>query len=137
MILHILIVCGKDLYLMQTLGNRKREKKGLLANDKCQLKIVLTWMDLEIVMLSEVKSGHNRYHMMPLIRGIQENMIQRNLFTKQEETHRPREYIYGYQRGKMRWINQEFEINVYTLLYAKQTNNEDLRIPQATTLGIL
>ena len=30
-----------------------------LANDKCQLKIVLTWMDIEIAMLSEVKSGQD------------------------------------------------------------------------------
>ena len=70
MILHILIVCGKDLYLMQTLDNRKHKKKGLLANDKCQLKIVLTWVNLEIVMLSEVKSGQDKYHMISLICGI-------------------------------------------------------------------
>ena len=30
-----------------------------VANDKCQLKIILTWMDLEIAMLSEVKSGQD------------------------------------------------------------------------------
>ena len=55
---------------MQTQENRKHKKKGLLANDKCQLKIVLTWVNLEIVMLSEVKSGQDKYHMISLICGI-------------------------------------------------------------------
>ena len=34
-----------------------------------------------------------------LICGI-ENMIQRNLFTKQKQTHRSRKQTYGYQWGK-------------------------------------
>ena len=42
-------------------------------------------------------------------------MIQINLFTKQEQTHRHRIQTYGYQRGKQsgRGINQEFVISRY------------------------
>ena len=53
-----------------------------------------------------------------------------NVFTKQKQTHRHRKQTYGYQR---RWrggwggeINQEFGINIYTLLYIKWVNNKDL-----------
>ena len=54
-------------------------------------------------------------------------MIQMNLFTKWKQTHRHREQIYGYQRGKV-WggINWAFGISRYTLLYIKQINNKVL-----------
>ena len=50
-----------------------------------------------------------------------------NLSTKQKKSHRHRKQTYGYQRGKV-WggINQEFGINIYTLLYIKQITNKDL-----------
>ena len=50
-----------------------------------------------------------------------------NLFTKQKQTHRLQKQTYGYQRGNV-WggINQEFGINIYTLLYIKQIINKDL-----------
>ena len=42
-----------------------------------------TWMDLEIIILSEVSlTEEDKYHMISLICGIQK-MIQMNLFTKQ------------------------------------------------------
>ena len=52
-----------------------------------------------------------------------------NLFTKQKQTHRLRKQIYDYQRRKFGGggINQEVEINIYTLLYVKQIINKDLR----------
>ena len=45
--------------------------------------------------------------------------------TKQKQTHRHRKQTYGYQRG---WgeKNQQFGINIYTLLYIKQISNKDL-----------
>ena len=49
-----------------------------------------------------------------------------NLFTKEQETHRPRKHSYGYQRGKQGRVHQKFEINMYTLLYVKQIANKDL-----------
>ena len=51
-----------------------------------------------------------------------------NLFTKQNQTQRLRKQTYGYQRGKVGGggINQEFGINIHTLLYRKQIINKDL-----------
>ena len=39
-----------------------------------------------------------------------------NLFRKQKQTHRHRKQTYGCQRGKGGEINQEFGINIHTLL---------------------
>ena len=57
-----------------------------------------TWMDLEIIILSEVKQ--RKTNIISLIRGIKK-MIQVNLFTKQKQTHRLRKQTYTYQRGKV------------------------------------
>ena len=63
------------------------------------LPFAATWMDLEMITLSEVsQTEKDKYHMISLICGIQ-NMIQVNIFTKQKQTHRHRKQIYGYQRG--------------------------------------
>ena len=57
-----------------------------------------TWMDLEIIILSEVsQTEKDRYHMISLICGILKKMIQMNLFTKQKQTHCLRKRTYGYQ----------------------------------------
>ena len=53
-----------------------------------------------------------------------------NLFTKWKHTHRFYKQIYGYQRGKLgcgREINQEFGINIHTLVY-KIDNQQGLAI---------
>ena len=61
-----------------------------------------TWMDLEIIILSEVsQTEKDRYHMISLICGILKKMIQMNLFTKQKQTHRLRKQTYDYQRRKV------------------------------------
>ena len=45
-------------------------------------------------------------------------VIQKDLYTKQKQTHRHRKQAYGYQRGQdMGGTNQEFGINIYTLFY--------------------
>ena len=50
-----------------------------------------TWMDLESVLLSEVsQTEKEKYHMTSLTCGIQKEMIQMNILTKQKETHRLR-----------------------------------------------
>ena len=74
-----------------------------------------TWMDLEIIILSEVSQTAKDKYMWNL-----KKMIQMNLFTKQKQAHRYRKQIYGYQRRKG-WgrINQEFGISRYKLLYIK------------------
>ena len=42
------------------------------------------------------KSEKEHCHMIPLICGILKDMIQRNLFIKQKQTHRPGEQTYGW-----------------------------------------
>ena len=55
-----------------------------------------TWMDLEIIILSEInQTEKNKYHMISLICGIQ-NITQMNLFMKQEQTQRHREQTCGF-----------------------------------------
>ena len=59
-----------------------------------------TWMQLEMIILSEVSlTEKDKYHMISLMCGILK-MIQMNLFTKQKKTRRHRKQTYGYQRGK-------------------------------------
>ena len=56
---------------------------------------VATWMDLEIVIMSEVsQTEKEKCHMTSLICGMEKKMIQMNLLTKQE-THRLRKQIHG------------------------------------------
>ena len=77
-----------------------------------------TWMDLEIIILSEVSQTKTNiiwYHLYV----DSKKMIQMNLFTKQKQTYRHRKQIYGYQMGRGRGINKEFRINRYILLYIK------------------
>ena len=58
-----------------------------------------TWMDLEIIILSEVSQRETNfiwYHLYVESK----KMIQMNLFTKQKQTHKHRKRTYSYQRGK-------------------------------------
>ena len=73
-----------------------------------------TWMDLEMVILSEVSGTKT------MIVWISER-TQVSLFMKQKEAHRLWKRIYGYQRGKVEGggINREFGININILLYVK------------------
>ena len=59
-----------------------------------------TWMDLEIIILSEISQKEkDKQHMISLICGIQ-NMTQMNLSTKQKQTHRLRELNLWLPGGK-------------------------------------
>ena len=50
-----------------------------------------TWMDLEVIILSEVSHKEkDKYHMISVISGI-ENLTQMNLSMIQKQTHRHRE----------------------------------------------
>ena len=56
-----------------------------------------TWMDLEIMLLSEVSQKEkDKYHIISLICGI-ENRTQMNMSAKQKQTHRYRKQSFGYQ----------------------------------------
>ena len=59
-----------------------------------------TWMDLAIIILSEVsQTKKDKYYMISLICGILKKG-QMNLFTRQRQTHRHRKQTYGYHRGR-------------------------------------
>ena len=63
-----------------------------------------TWMDLELIIISEVSQKENKYYMISLlceILKILQNFTNLKNFTKQKQTHRHRKQIYGYQRGKV------------------------------------
>ena len=58
------------------------------------------WMDLEIIILNEVRQRKtNIIQYFLLIYGIK-NSTQMNLFTKQKQTRRYRKKTYGFQRRK-------------------------------------
>ena len=65
---------------------------------KEMMPFAATWMDLEIVIQSEVSQRkiniiwHDLY-----VKYKKKNLIQMNLFTKQKQIHRLREWIYDYQ----------------------------------------
>ena len=46
-------------------------------------------------------------------------MVQINLFTKQKQKRKLKEWTYSYQRSRGGWIDQEFGTDMYTLLYLK------------------
>ena len=49
------------------------------------MPFVATWMDLEIITLSEVnQTEKDKYHMISVTHGIKKKMTQRNLFTEQK-----------------------------------------------------
>ena len=65
------------------------------------MPLAATWMDLEIIILSEVsQTEKDKYHLISLIYVESKIMIQMNLLPKQKQTHRHRKQTYGYQRGK-------------------------------------
>ena len=60
-----------------------------------------TWIDLAIIILSEVKSGRERQipHDIVYMWTLKKKKKQMKLFTKQKQTHRHGKQNYGYQRG--------------------------------------
>jgi len=95
------------------------------------MSFAATWMDLEIIILSEVcQKEKDKYHMISLICRIY-NMIQMNLFTKQKQTQRHREQTCGC------WGRDwEFEISRCKLLY-KEWITTGPTIAQETIFNIL
>ena len=72
----------------------------LLSHNKNEIMpFAATWMDLEVIIQSEVNQK-NKYHISLMWKPKKKKKIQINLFTKQKQTHRHRKEIYGYQRGK-------------------------------------
>ena len=73
----------KDIYTMEYYSTI--EKNEIMP-------FAAAWMDLEIIILSEVsRTKEGKYHMILLICRILKKLIQMILFTKQKQTHRLRE----------------------------------------------
>ena len=81
-----------------------------------------TWMDLEIIILSEVSQTKTN---ILFICGILKNDTS-ELIYKTEIDLTNIENKHGYQREQQGWgeINQEVGIYAYTLLYVKQVNKD-------------
>ena len=65
-----------------------------------------TWMDLEIIILSEVSQTKTNIIWYSLYEESKKRMIQMNLFTKQKQTQRLREWTCGYQWGRVEGKNR-------------------------------
>ena len=79
-----------------------------------------TWMDLEIIILSEVSHEEkDKYHMISLIRGI-ENMIQMNLQNRNRLTDR--EHTCGCEGGGVGGMDWEFGVSRCKLLHLEWIN---------------
>ena len=88
------------------------------------MPFAVIWMQLEIIILSEVSQKEkDKYHMTSIICRIQ-NMAQRNQSTKQKQTHRHRKQTYGCQGGLRK--DWELGISKCKLLYTGWINNKVL-----------
>ena len=65
------------------------------------MPVAATWMDLEIVLLSEVRQRKRNIVWYHLYVESKKKMIQMNLLTKQKQIHKLRERTYGYQGVRM------------------------------------
>ena len=79
-----------------------------------------TWLDLEIIILSEVRQWKTNiiwYHLH--VESKKKKRIPTTLFAEQKQTHRLWIQTYGYQRGQVvgRRMDQDFGIGLCTLWY--------------------
>ena len=85
------------------------------------MPFVAAWMDLEIIMLNEVRQRKTNIIWYSLyVESKKKKLIQVYLFTKQKYIHSHMKQTYGCQRG--RWRRDKLEedgINIYILLYIK------------------
>ena len=80
------------IYIMEYYSATKKNKI---------MPFAATWMDLETLILSE-GSQKDKYHIILVICHIY-NTAQMNLFTKQKQTHRHREWTCCQRGGKREW----------------------------------
>ena len=86
------------------------------------MSFAATWMDLEVITLSEISQKEkDKYHMIPLICGIY-NMTQMNLLTKQKQPHRHRKQCGcpSWGRDKLGVRDQQLQTTTYKI-YKQQS----------------
>ena len=84
-----------------------------------------TWMDLEIVILSEV-SQTEKYCMLLLICGILKKDTNELIYKTETDSQTYRMSLWLPGEGLGKGIVREFGIDMYTLLYSKRITNKDL-----------
>ena len=99
---------------------------GILLNHKKErMPFAATWMDLEIIILSEVSQKEKDiYYMISLICGIS-NMTQINISTKQKQTHRHRGQLW-LPRGRESGGRNGVGVSRCKLVYIEWINNKVL-----------
>ena len=85
------------------------------------MPFAVSWMDLEVILLSEVRQTEKDKYDITYMQNLKYDTNE--LIQKTEKIHRRKKQTYGYQRGK--WRGGVWD-NVYTLLYIKQIINKDL-----------
>ena len=112
---------------------RWMDKKDLVymhnENSVIKRNEIMSWMDIEIIILSEVsQSEKDKYHMISFICKIKKKEKDTNELISKTETCRPRKQTYSYwwEKGYRGGINYELGINIYILVYRKQINKDPL-----------
>ena len=82
------------------------------------------WMDLEIIILNEVSQRQISYN----ATCMQNLKIDTNelIYKIETDSQTQKTHLYLPKRTGGGGVNQEFGINIYTLLYIKQITNKDL-----------
>ena len=88
-----------------------------------------TWMDLEIIIWSEVsQTEKDIYHMTSLMWNLKKNDTNELIYKTEIDSQAQKTNLWlpKGKGGVGRGINHKFGINIYTLLYIKQITNKDL-----------
>ena len=92
------------------------------------MSFAATWMDLEIIILSEVSQAEkDKYHIISLLCGIQKNDTNELIYKTETDSQTLKTNLWlPSEESGGGGINQEIGVNIYTLLYIKQIINKDL-----------
>ena len=90
------------------------------------MPLAATWMDLQIVILSEVsQTEKDKYHMILLICGILKKGKNELIYETEIELQMQKTnlWLQGVRGGRINW---KIGTDIYTVLYIKQITNKDL-----------
>ena len=87
---------------------------GILLSYEKMMSVVVTWIVLEIMILSEVNKTQKNIHITSFVCGILKKWYKWTYLQSGNRHINIEHKIYGYERGG---INLKFGVNRYTLLY--------------------